>query len=295
MLSLEALVTKSASVLGIGLCRFRGHASLDAFERVVDRFHRRLNNTDFVMQRNGELRALEIVAAHGARCIFDVGANVGDWSATAARLLPGCAIHAFEIVPSTFRELASRLGSVPNVHLNLLGLSDTDGDVRIHLGRDSGTATACRIEGMRFHEEWYRGEITGHTARAADYLAETGVGGIDYLKIDVEGMDLRVIKGFGERIEGVRALQFEYGIFNIASHDLLSDFYRYLNERGFVVGKIFPGRVVFSGYHFNMENFHGSNYLAVRQDQRELIEDLARGRAERSRRPRTTWLPSPGA
>jgi hypothetical protein len=118
------------------------------------------------------------------------------------------------------------------------------------------------------------------------------VSGVDYLKIDVEGMDLRVIKGFGDRIEGVRALQFEYGIFNIASHDLLSDFYRYLNEHGFVVGKIFPKRVVFSGYHFNMENFHGSNYLAVRRDQRELIEDLAQGRTERSRPPRAAWVPS---
>ena len=88
-------------------------------------------------------------------------------------------------------------------------------------------------------------------------------------------MDLRVIKGFGEDIRKVRAIQFEYGIFNISSHDLLADFCSWLGSRGFVVGKVFPRTVQFFDYDFNMENFHGSNYVAVREDERKLIRDLA--------------------
>jgi hypothetical protein len=96
------------------------------------------------------------------------------------------------------------------------------------------------------------------------------------VKVDVEGMDFKVIKGFGDQIKNVRVVQFEYGIFNIASHDLLSDFCRHFKHNGFIVGKIFPNSVNFFEYHFNMENFHGSNYLAVRNEEKDLISNLSR-------------------
>lgn len=50
--------------------------------------------------------------------------------------------------------------------------------------------------------------------------------------------------------------------------------YRYLNEKGFLIGKIYPRCVIFSDYHPRMENFYGSNYIAVRSEQKELIEAL---------------------
>ena len=43
----------------------------------------------------------------------------------------------------------------------------------------------------------------------------------------------------------MQAVQFEYGVFNIASRDLLVDFYRFLGARDFVVGRILPSRVTF--------------------------------------------------
>ena len=90
-------------------------------------------------------------------------------------------------------------------------------------------------------------------------------------------MDLKVIRGFGDTLNRVRALQFEYGVFNIASRDLLADFYRYLTFHGFVVGKVFPSSVLFSDFSFDMENFHGSNYLAVKSDESDLIAALSPG------------------
>lgn len=256
-------------------CRYRGHQPLDGLERVVARFHQRLDNVDFEMHRNGELRVLEIMARSEPRRLFDVGANKGDWTATAQRLMPACTIHAFEIVPETFKQLEARLGRLPNVRLNAYGLSSRAEQIEIHLGPTSDTATACRIEGMRFHEEYYSARVRCEAITAADYLRTQGIDQVDLVKIDVEGMDLEVIRGFGERLRDVRAIQFEYGIFNIASHDLLSDFYRHLQAHGFLIGKIFPRRVAFLDYHFSMENFHGSNFLAVRSDEVALIESLA--------------------
>jgi FkbM family methyltransferase len=278
MLPLEMFAAKAASAVGMTLCRFRGTPLFDGLERVVDRFHRRLNNVDFEMRRNGEARVLDVMARFQPRCIFDVGANVGDWTATAAARMPSCTIHAFEIVPATFEQLKRRTGAMSNARLNACGLSAAGEPVTIHLGPQSDTATACRIDGMPFHDRYYRERVRCDTITAAAYLREHEIERVDFVKIDVEGMDLQVIKGFGERLRDVRAIQFEYGIFNIASHDLLSDFHRHLHEHGFVVGKIFPRRVAFGDYHFDMENFHGSNYLAVRDDETELIARFA-GRA----------------
>ena len=68
--------------------------------------------------------------------------------------------------------------------------------------------------------------------------------------------------------------QFEYGVFNIASRDLLVDFHRLLGSRGFEVGKIYPRYVAFSEYHFDQETFYGGNYLAVRSEETTLIREF---------------------
>jgi FkbM family methyltransferase len=234
-----------------------------------------LNNVDFDMARNGELRVMKIFSKYHPACIFDVGANKGDWCRMVSRLCPSCAIHAFEIVPATYMVLEKNTKDLQNIILNNVGLSSEEGVVSVSIGRDPLIATGCKIADMQLHDEYYSQEIQCNARTAAAYLKEKAIESVDFLKIDVEGMEFKVIQGFADRIKNVRVVQFEYGIFNIASHDLLSDFCWYLKRNGFVVGKIFPKCVNFFEYHFNMENFHGSNYLAVRNEEKELIRDLS--------------------
>jgi FkbM family methyltransferase len=265
-------------VCGAGeqLCRYRGRHFTDRFERAVDYFHRKLNNVNLDMTTNGELRALRLLGIIEPKCVFDVGANTGEWSQLVSQLYPSCSIHAFEIVPSTFQELVQNTKSIARLIPNNFGLSDEPGTISISLGSDdTRTATACKIEGMKYHDQYYGREIQCEVRKASDYVREKDIAGIDFVKIDVEGMDLRVIKGFEESIGLVRALQFEYSAFNIASHDFLRDFCSYLNGHGFAVGKIFPRCVDFFEYHFGRENFQASNYVAVRKDEQTLIEKLS--------------------
>ncbi len=41
------------------------------------------SNFDYDPRTNGELRVLQALAALEPRCVFDVGANIGDWTALA--------------------------------------------------------------------------------------------------------------------------------------------------------------------------------------------------------------------
>jgi len=216
----------------------RGAPLVDAFEMAVDKIHRKLDNVDFGMNRTGELRVIRALRALVPQVVFDVGAHRGDWSRQVSNLYPQCAIHAFESAPGPFSRLVANTSGLPAIVANRLGL--------------------CGAQA-----------ITG-----ASYLAEHGIDHIDFLKIEAEGMGLSVIRGFGDRLCAVRAIQFDYG--NFASHDQLSDFCSYLSDRGFVVGKILPHRVAWFDYYFTKELFHAGNFLAVRTEENYLIASLGR-------------------
>lgn len=278
MTVLAKKITNAAAKVGRKLAQFRGHRVTEALEYGVGAFHRAINNVDFDMVKNGELRVLKLMSAFNPKCILDVGSNVGEWSTFASEMFPAATIHSFEIVPSTCSEMIRKTHHLPNIVQNQFGLSDEAGEITIHLGgRGSTDATACKIEGMTLHENLYIDQVQGYTRTGADYLKEKQIGVVDYLKIDTEGMDLRVMKGFGRSLDCVKVIQFEYGIFNIGSHDLLIDFHRFLRIHGFAVGKIYPRSVQFFEYDFLMENFYYSNYIAVRENEGDIIDAMKAG------------------
>jgi FkbM family methyltransferase len=268
-------VRRISLYLGRVLCRYRGCWIVDRIEQFTLQFHRGLNNVDFDQVRNGECRVLQILKKYNVDVVFDVGANVGDWSKFASEQYQSASIYAFEVLPSTFEILQRNYNDSESIKCYNVGLSDSEGEVLIHHGSDSVVASGCKLEGMAFHDSYYDSATVCATTTGALFLDREGLDSIDFMKIDVEGMDLKVIRGFGARIRDVRVIQFEYGIFNIGSHDLLYDFCTYLSVHGFKVGKVFPKTVQFFDYHFDLENLHGSNYLAVRNDQVELMEALS--------------------
>ena len=110
------------------------------------------------------------------------------------------------------------------------------------------------------------------------YCEERGIETIDLLKIDVEGFEDRVLRGFSRMLGAgkVTAVQFEYGLANINTRFLLKDFHELLEGMGFVVGKVFPKYVDFRPYEIATdEDFKGPNFLAVHSRHATLIDVLA--------------------
>ena len=136
-------------------------------------------------------------------------------------------------------------------------------------------SSAYPLRGTTAHDALYQRSMECFVETGEYYMQTCGIERVDFLKTDTEGMDLSVIKGFGSRIDDIDVIQFEYNSFNIASHDLLYDFYTYLSSKNFRIGKIFPRNVVFFDYRENMENFHGSNFIAVKNHLGDLIKELS--------------------
>ncbi len=235
------------------------------------------SNHSYDPARNGELRVLRLLGEADMRCVFDVGANVGNWVTSAAALLPQASFHCFEIVPETARRLAEHTAHLGDrVHVNAVGLGEAPATVQMSINPDfleGATATGLQHPGLPVDVQ--PGEVITGDA----YCREHAITHIDLLKIDTEGLDLQVLKGFDALLGGgaVDVVQFEYGLANIPVRALLADFYAFLGERDFVVGKIWPHDIAFRDYNPRTdEDFRGPNYLAVRRDHTDLIARLRR-------------------
>lgn len=236
-------------------------------------FKRWYENFDVNFYSNGEHFVLKSLEGCGFKTIFDVGANVGDWTLMARQIFPDAEVHAFEIVGQTYETLKRRTAGVPDIVLNEFGLSDADGEIAIKFfpGADA-LATATDYPHSQGHVT-----VAGRTVRGDAYVEEKQIERIDFLKIDVEGMENLVLEGLRETFEAgkVSVVQFEYGTVNILTGFLLHDFYEFFVSRGYRVGKIYPNYVEFRDYKFEHEDFIGPNFLAVSAARPGLIERLS--------------------
>ncbi len=122
----------------------------------------------------------------------DVGANKGDFTLIAARLVGDRgAVFSFEPEPTNFQwlERSIELNRYRNVRAYLLALSDAEGSVQLHLGPRSGWHTL--VPGI--YSDF--GARTVLTRTLDSVLREIARPGIDMIKIDVEGWELPVLRG----------------------------------------------------------------------------------------------------
>lgn len=230
-------------------------------------------NANYDFESNGEARVLDALSPFPLRTIFDVGANVGDWSLGAHARFPQATIHAFEISEPTCATLLARTASAGTIRCRNVGLADREETVTIRHFEGAPALTTA----TDYPHELPSVERRAQVIPGDRYVREEGIETIDFLKIDVEGMEERVLRGFEEtfRRGAVEAVQFEYGRVNILSRFLLRDFDLFFRERGYALGKIYPDHVDFRAYRLDDEDFLGPNYLAVREERSDWIDALA--------------------
>jgi FkbM family methyltransferase len=129
--------------------------------------------------------------------VIDVGANFGIYSVLVASTFASTQVHAFEPVSRTadlLRANAERNGVLSRICINNVALGSETGNLLI---------TSDRYAGNYLLSE---GDYDGNTQevpviRLDDYVAQKGLQRVDFIKCDVEGAELLVMKG----AEGVLA------------------------------------------------------------------------------------------
>ena len=224
------------------------------------------NNDD--TNSNGELRFMQEMLP-ACRTVFDVGANVGHWAALALQINPSLNLHCFEPSPATFIMLKNN-NFPSNVICNNAGLSATPGEANLFIFADgSGTNSLYQRQGLdqntgsQNRQEPVRLDTLDH------YCEQQAIKTIDFMKIDVEGHELEVLKGATNilRQRNIKIIQFEYGGCNIDSRVFLKDIWNYFNGLNYSFYKLFPRENrKMSMYSQVFENFQYANWVVIRND-----------------------------
>jgi FkbM family methyltransferase len=216
---------------------------------------------------SGEAKFLERRIGHLERpCVFDVGANVGEYSAATLRANPAARLHCFEPSAAHLAVLRTRIAESSAI-VNAFGLSDSASTQSLHKDREV-TGLASLIERDLGHLNIRLDHLeTVHLEVGDAYVRRHGIDRIDLLKIDVEGWEMSVLRGFADAFERriVACCQFEFGHAHIERRENFRDFWRFFVERGYTLGALKPnGRVeAMSGYDEILENYYATNYIAA--------------------------------
>jgi FkbM family methyltransferase len=202
------------------------------------------------------------------KTIFDVGANVGQYS----EMLTGVSrahsvrikIHLFEPTRKCFEELTAKFSQSDNIILNNSGISNINGTAEIYYDKEASEGASLYQRNLRFYNVQMDKREVIRLSRLDDYIEEKNIHHIDFLKMDIEGNELKALEGLGKYLDTgfIDFIQFEYGGTNLDSHTSLMELYQVLTDRGFLVAKVMPGGLETRNYEPLMENFQNANYMA---------------------------------
>jgi FkbM family methyltransferase len=224
------------------------------------------------MQTNGEEGLqrwiLDLFPQDSKVHVLDVGANVGQWSASMLNIARAKGreedldLHSFEPSSYTFARLSKALES-NRLTLQQVALSERSGSSVLHVMREGGPTNSLQALPIMPPNA-----TTEHvtTTTLEEYAADAGLNNIALVKIDTEGHDLAVLRG-AERLlaeQRICVVQFEYNWRWIPARSFLYDAFRLLDAPGYRLGKLTPRGVEFyPQWDPDLETFVQGNYVAA--------------------------------
>lgn len=121
-------------------------------------------------------------------CVLDIGANVGFYSTAIARKYRDCRIYAIEPIQETYYKLQNKTFLFKNIFAHNIALTDKVQEVNFFYNKSEPGATSMR----NIRETDKAVKVTART-QTLDIFAKFLE--VNFIKCDVEGSELLVIKG----------------------------------------------------------------------------------------------------
>jgi FkbM family methyltransferase len=207
--------------------------------------------------------------------IFDIGANIGEYSLCIMRHIPRARVYAFEPSSLVYSQLTQNLGKTNTEERVLpfrLGFSDTNRTVDLY----SYAANGVEASVMSSVDLRRPTQVVDVKTKASEqievqtidhFCASQGIRRIDFLKMDVEGHELAVLNGAARMLSSgsISTIQFEFGPTNIYSRTYFFDFWSLLSDK-YDIYRILPLGIAPIGYYGeHREIFLNTNYLALQR------------------------------
>jgi FkbM family methyltransferase len=232
------------------------------------------------LKESGELNAInflkKVFDSRTRISVFDVGGNLGHYSRALAEALgPKATIYAFEPSLKTFNQFIENTKDINAIKAINMGFSDKEEKSPLYMDHELSTLASVYPRNLTHHEIKVSQVEEVRLTTIDRFCEKNDIDKIDFLKLDIEGHELKALRGAQKMIEGdnIDCIQFEFGGCNIDSRTFFQDFYYLLIEKYRLFRIVRNGLVEIKKYEETNEIFRTINYLA--QHRRHLANDLS--------------------
>ncbi|OGZ71031.1 MAG: hypothetical protein A2904_01460 [Candidatus Staskawiczbacteria bacterium RIFCSPLOWO2_01_FULL_33_9] len=198
--------------------------------------------------------------------IFDVGANIGDYSMAVNSIFKERAqLYCFEPSKETFVILEENLKNHKNIKLYNFGFGEDNKQTVLYSDKKGSGLASLYDRKLEYHGITMDQRENVTIKRLDDFCRENNIEHINFLKMDVEGNELNILKGAEKMIKlgTVDFIQFEFGGCNIDSRTFFKDFFDFLNPNYKIYRILKDGIRLVDTYKEEHEVFLTINYLAI--------------------------------
>ncbi len=207
----------------------------------------------------------KLVGSSKIEIILDVGSYHGEYCEKLIKYYKNSKYFLFEPSSKNYKNLIKKFSSRKNVNIFNIALSDQNGSSKLYSNKSGSDEASLlkkylnknrvnfkRSENIKIHrlETIFKREVKNKT--------------IDICKIDVEGVEMKVIKGFGKLLKKTKLIQFEFSGANITSRIFFRDYWNFFKKNNFKLYIITPiGPEIIKEYDMSYETFRVTNYIAI--------------------------------
>ncbi|MEY8868817.1 FkbM family methyltransferase [Gaetbulibacter jejuensis] len=194
--------------------KLTNHKSINAKGELLDSFFSLLKSLNFYPE-----------------AIYDIGANKGNWTFECLKYFPNATYYLFEPQQSLESDIKNLVGHYKNVHLYSVGVGDVNDDLNftIHKRDDSCsynyTEDEAKVKGFK--------QIKLPIVRLDSFVVDNNLKPPNLLKIDAEGLDLKVLEGGLALLSSVEVIMVEVAIVNPRMENTVLNVLNYLDDKGF--------------------------------------------------------------
>jgi FkbM family methyltransferase len=197
--------------------------------------------------------------------IFDVGANIGKYTQALTKVFnKDSVIYSFEPSMDTYKKLCANIIEHKNILTYNIGMSNKTGERVLYYDKQNSGLASLYDRNIEHYNLKLGIKEKVKIETIDSFCCSHDIERIHFLKLDVEGHELEVLKGANGLISNqlIQYIQFEFGGCNIDSRTYFRDFFYYLKDNYIIYRIIKNGLSEIKTYNEINEIFMTINYLA---------------------------------
>ena len=147
--------------------------------------------------------------------VYDIGASHGSYTTAFAKMARVDRVIAFEPIPEVFEDLAAKTAAFPHVTCLNLALGDSDGSATFHQSAFSYSSSMLPMKDLHkveFPQSAESKAVTVEVATLDRVVRDRRLPPPDFVKMDVQGFEDRVIRGGAETFRKAKFCMLEMSL-----------------------------------------------------------------------------------